>query len=120
MISYYRAKIAELKQLNDRLRNLKSNLSGNVVPNLNNVVSSLTDAETSLNEAFLVDGETADAKSIEKNRINVENCCSTITGSVIPSIDGQISINNGKIANYEALIAAELARIEAESKKGNK
>jgi hypothetical protein len=119
MISYYRAEIAKLQKLNERLRNLKGNLSGSVLPNLNNVVTSLTNAENSLKEAYLVDGETADGKSIEKNRTNIENCCSTITGSVIPSIDNQISINNGKIANYEALIAAELARIEAESKKGN-
>lgn len=119
MISYYRAKIAELKQLNERLRNLKSNLSGSVLPNLKNVASDLTNAEKSLKEAYLVDGDTADGKSIEKNKTNIETCCSTISGSVIPSIDNQISINNNKIANYEALIAAELAKIE-ESEKGSK
>ena len=118
MIGYYRAEIAKLQKLNERLRNLKSSLNGSVIPNLNNVVSSLRDAENSLKEAYLVDGETADGKSIERNRTNVENCCSTITGSVIPSIDNQISVNNNKITHYEALIAAELAKIEAASKKG--
>lgn len=116
MIGYYRTRIAELQQLNKRLENLKGDLNSNVLPKLNNILTSMSDAELSLKEAFLVDNETADGSSIETNKSNVENCISTISGSVIPSIDSKIATNNNQISNYNSLIQAELARIEEEEK----
>lgn len=116
MIGYYRTRIAELQQLNKRLENLKGDLNSNVLPKLNNILTSMSDAELSLKEAFLVDNETADGSSIETNKSNVGNCISTISGSVIPSIDSKIATNNNQISNYNSLIQAELARIEEEEK----
>ena len=116
MIGYYRTRIAELQQLNKRLENLKGDLNSNVLPKLNNILTSMSDAKLSLKEAFLVDNETADGSSIETNKSNVENCISTISGSVIPSIDSKNATNNNQISNYNSLIQAELARIEEEEK----
>jgi hypothetical protein len=118
MIGYYQSLIAEQEKRKKRFNNLKSGLSGSVVPALNNTEDSLNKAATCLSGAFTVDGDTADGQSILNNASNVSDKVSTITGSVYGEIESEISKCNSKIASYNAKIQEILAELEKEESEG--
>lgn len=101
-----------------RFNNLKSGLSGSVVPALNNTEDSLNKAATCLSGAFTVDGDTADGQSILNNASNVSDKVSTITGSVYGEIESEIAKCNSRIASYNAKIQAILAELEKKESEG--
>ena len=104
MIDYYRNQVYELKQLKNRFETLKDDLNGNVIPSLNDVSSSLNEANTLLQSAYTIDGEGADNKSISNNASNVNKASSYITSNVIPAIDDEIKKINNKIYYFNDLI----------------
>lgn len=112
MIDYYRNQVYELKKLRSRFETLKDNLNGDVVTSLNNVKSSLDDANTLLLSAYTIDGEGADNKSISNNASNIEKASSYITSNVIPAIDSEIKKINNKIYYFNDLIEAEEDKVE--------
>ena len=106
----------QIKQLEQEIRefeNLKTSLSGSVVPKLTQLANTLNKANGIVPSAFIKDNEPADKKSIENNAKTIENLNAQITGSVYPAIDAEIAKRRAKIAQLQAQINAILAALAA-------
>ena len=117
-IDYYNYQIDSLDGTKQQLVDLSNSLNNELIPTLNEAEGSLNDAIRLVCDNFSINGEAVDNHSIENNKDRVSSIISTITNTVIPSINKKISEINQSIDYYNSLIEEE-SETEANDEDSN-
>ena len=104
-------RINELNAEKRAYQNLKSRISGQILPNLRNAKNAINDARVNLKNSYSSTEVNSKISSLQSCESRVNSMISTLNGSVIPEISNRISVINQEKASKERIRQNALYRL---------